>query len=53
MSTHIITRHAQRSPLTEVRATRMQRLLQTSAVVSGIVGVTFAAVSLVTIGLGA
>jgi hypothetical protein len=53
MSTHLITRPSQRSPLTEVRAARMQRALQTSAVVSGIVGVTSVALALVTIGLGA
>jgi hypothetical protein len=53
MTVNLIPRHAQRSPLTEVRASRQQRALQLSAVVTGIVGVTFTALAFVTIGLGA
>lgn len=53
MSIDIITRHAQRSPLTEVRESRAQRALQTGAVLSGIIGVTFTAIAFVTVGLGA
>ncbi|WIB27573.1 MULTISPECIES: hypothetical protein [unclassified Curtobacterium] len=53
MSNEILVRRAQRSPLSEVREARHQRALQTSAVVSGIAGVTAAALAFVTVGLGA
>ncbi|WP_181439628.1 hypothetical protein [Curtobacterium sp. MCBD17_032] len=53
MSNEILIRRAQRSPFSEVREARHLRALQTSAIVSGIAGVTAAALAFVTIGLGA
>lgn len=53
MSDATLVRHTQRSPLSEVREARHQRMLQLSAVISGIAGVTATALALVTIGLGA
>jgi hypothetical protein len=53
MSNEILVRRAQRNPLSEVREARHQRALQISAIISGIAGVTAAALAFVTIGLGA
>ena len=53
MSSDTVVRRAQRNPLSEVREARHQRALQTSAIISGIAGVTVAALAFVTIGLGA
>ena len=53
MSNNLLVRHAQRSPLSEVREARQQRTLESSALITGIVGVTVTALALVTIGLGA
>jgi hypothetical protein len=53
MSTHLLTRPAQRSPLTEVSEARHQRALIASATLTGLVSVTVAAIALVTIGFGA
>ncbi|WP_181421227.1 hypothetical protein [Curtobacterium sp. MCSS17_011] len=52
MSTSTLVRHPRRSPFTEVREARRQRVLQLSAVISAIAGVTATALALVTVGLG-
>jgi hypothetical protein len=53
MSNALLLRRAHRNPLSEVREARQLRMLQTSAIVSGIAGVTVTALAFVTIGLGA
>ncbi|GAA1494978.1 hypothetical protein [Curtobacterium herbarum] len=53
MSNDVLVRRAQRNPLSEVREARHQRALQTSAIISGIAGVTAAALAVITFGLGA
>ncbi|MBT2500934.1 hypothetical protein [Curtobacterium sp. ISL-83] len=53
MSSSLIVRSAQRSPFTELREARHLRVLQISAVVSALAGITATALALVTVGLGA
>jgi hypothetical protein len=53
VSTHLLTRPAQRSPLSEVHEARHQRALVVSATLTALLSVTLAAVALVTVGFGA